>query len=204
MAAGPIVKKPSKGSPVVRMLAGAALLAIIAAVVVTTVPGGCERRESIATTSDKDTQREVGARAPGGIERVTIHGVTYDLELAADNPTRMKGLGGRDHIDERGGMLFVFRVPTRLNFVMRDCLVPIDIIFVDSSGLVTATHTMPPEEPRRPGETELLYENRLKKYSSRFTAQFAIELQAGQIEKLGVKQGDKIALDVVRLQNLAR
>lgn len=188
----------------VRMLAGAALLAIIAAVVVTTVPGGCERRESIATTSDKDTQRELTDRAPGGVERVTIKGVAYDLELAADNPTRMKGLGGREHIDERGGMLFVFRVPTRLNFVMRDCLVPIDIIFVDSSGLVTATHTMPPEDPRRAGETELLYENRLKKYSSRFTAQFAIELQAGQIEKLGVKQGDKISLDLVRLQNLAR
>lgn len=204
MAAGPIVKKPSKGSPVVRMLAGAALLAIIATAVVATAPGGCERRESIATTSDADTMNELNARAVKGIERVTINGVTYELELAADNPTRMKGLGGRDHIDERGGMLFVFRVPNRLNFVMRDCLVPIDIIFVDASGRVTATHTMPPEEPQRVGETDLLYENRLKKYSSKFTAQFAIELQAGQIEKLGVKPGDKINLDLVRLQNLAR
>lgn len=204
MAAGPIVKKPSKASPVVRMIAGAALLAIIGAVVVTTVPGGCERRGSIATTSDQDTMNELNARSVKGIERVTINGVTYDLELAADNPTRMQGLGGRTHIDDHGGMLFVFRVPNRLNFVMRDCLVPIDIIFVDASGRVTATHTMPPEDPQRENETEILYENRLKKYSSKFTAQFAIELQAGQIEKLGVKPGDMINMDLVRLQNLAR
>ncbi len=188
----------------VRMLAGAALLAIIAAVIVTTVPGGCERRGGIATTSDEETKNELTRRAVGGIEVVTINGVTYNLELAADNPTRMKGLGGRSHIDEHGGMLFVFRVPNRLNFVMRDCLVPIDIIFVDGTGLVTATYTMPPEAPQGETETDLLYENRLKRYSSKFTAQFAIELQAGQIEKIGVKPGDKINLDIVRLQNLSR
>lgn len=204
MAPGPIVTKGNR-SPVAKMLAGAALLIIVAVLVLTTAPGGCEQRDSIATTSDADTQRELNSRAPAKrIERVTIGGKEFELELAADNPTRMRGLGGRDHIDDNGGMLFAFRVPTTLRFVMRDCLIPIDIIFVDHAGIVTATYTMQPEEPRGENESEFLYENRLKKYSSKFSAQFAIEIQAGQIEKLGVKPGDKIDLDVLRLQMLAQ
>lgn len=203
MAPGPIVKK-SGGSPVVKMLAGAALLVIIAVMVVTTAPSGCERRDSIATTSDEDTQRELNGRAPNRIERVALGGKQFDLELAADNPTRMRGLGGRDHIDDNGGMLFAFRVPTTLRFVMRDCVIPIDIIFVDHAGNVTAVYTMQPEEPQGDKETDFLYENRLKKYSSKFSAQFAIEIQAGQIDKLGIKPGDKLDLDVLRLQMLAQ
>lgn len=189
MAAGPIVKKKT-GSPIFKVLAGLALLIIIGVVVLSAAPTGCQLREPHDAVSN-------------GIERVTINGKTFNLELAADNPTRMRGLGGREHIPEDGGMLFVFKVPNGLRFVMRDCVIPIDIIFVDHSGVVTAVHTMPPEDPQGPNETDFMYEDRLKKYSSRFVAQFAIELQAGQIDKLGVKAGDKIDLDVDRLQRLA-
>ncbi|MDX2146203.1 MAG: DUF192 domain-containing protein [Planctomycetota bacterium] len=143
--------------------------------------------------------------------RVTIKGRTYTLDLALDPKTREKGLGGRDSIPETGGMLFVFPRAERLSFLMRDCPVPIDVIFLDSAGRVTATHAMLPEAPRGEDEKELnifgineKYELRLKKYPSRSPAQFAIELRGGELEKLQVKVGDKIDLDLAALKARAK
>lgn len=135
----------------------------------------------------------------GPIETVKIKDKTFKLEVAATNDARMKGLGGRTELAPDGGMLFVFPRAQRLQFVMRDCLIPIDIIFLDSAGRVTAIHTMPNEEPRRADEDEYAYEFRLKKYSSRFPAQYAIEIQAGMAAKIGIKEGEKIELNTARL-----
>ena len=66
---------------------------------------------------------------------------------------QFRGLGGRTHIDPHGGMLFVFPFRTPTAFVMRDCPVPIDVAFLDSSGRVIAVHEMTPEPPRRAGES---------------------------------------------------
>ena len=130
---------------------------------------------------------------------VKIKGRTFKLEVAATNEARIKGMGGRTEIPEDTGMLFVFPRATRLAFLMRDCTVPIDVIFLDPSGRITAIHTMPPEEPRRPGEDDAAYDARLKKYPSRFPAQYAIELLGGMASKLGLAAGEKIDLDIDRL-----
>ena len=137
------------------------------------------------------------------IEQVTIKDRTFNLEVARDHESRVQGLSGRSSIATDGGMLFVFPSPARQAFVMRDCLVDIDIIFLGPTGVVTATHAMK-VDPRRDGETNFEYENRIKKYSSRFAAQYAIELQAGMIEKLGVRRGEKITLDFDKLKNMLR
>lgn len=142
--------------------------------------------------------------AAAGVEVVEIEGEKFFLELAADNPTRTKGLGGREFIAEDGGMLFVFPEPRRLNFVMRDCFVDIDVIFLDQLGNITAVHHMPVEEPQREGESDYDYEMRLKRYPSRMAAQFAIELKGGTAGKLGVEAGEAIELDLNRLKSLAK
>ena len=41
----------------------------------------------------------------------------------------------------------------------------------------------------------MAYENRLKRYSSRFDAKFAIELKGGTLTGLSIKPGDQIDLD---------
>ncbi|MBX3365362.1 MAG: DUF192 domain-containing protein [Phycisphaeraceae bacterium] len=147
-----------------------------------------------------------------GRERVTLGGKTFLLELAADDATRVRGLSGRDEIAADGGMLFVFPRSQRLEFVMRDCLVDIDIIFVDGTGRITAMHEMKVEPPRREDEPKTddprldRYEARLPRYSSRYDAQFAIELRGGTIATLSPRPeaGERVNLDVVRLKRLAR
>lgn len=149
-------------------------------------------------------------------EEVKISGKTFKLELALNNETRFKGLSGRTDIPADGGMLFVFadRDVASQSFVMRDCPVPIDIIYLDRSGRIVAMHEMTAEEPRTDAEKELssppgypdwaktnpAYEGRLKKYPSKYATQFVIELKGGTLKTLGLKEGQKIDLDIAALK----
>lgn len=167
---------------------------LIAAVLLVLLPMGCDE--------------EAGA----GVESVKIGGQWFHLELATDPESRTQGLSGRTFIEPDGGMLFVFAQPRRLNFVMRDCPVAIDIIFLDASGRVVAMYAMEPEEPRgadegQPGQFNAntqKYEDRLKKYPSRLGSQFVIELAGGTLEGLGLEQGQRIDLDLDRLKQMAK
>lgn len=160
------------------------------------------------------------------VVKVTIAGRAFNLELAADDQTRFKGLSDRSEIKPDGGMLFVFKEPKLQNFVMRDCLVPIDIIYLDASGRVTAMHKMPVEAPRAEDEKELRpprdargvehpempkwtwtnpkYEERLKQFSSKYPAQFVIELKGNTLDSLKIKEGDKVELDRAGLKKKAK
>jgi uncharacterized membrane protein (UPF0127 family) len=161
-------------------------------------------------------------KASANVQGVKIGGKWYHLEVAADNPTRMKGLGQRNHIEPDGGMLFVFpqiqRADPNIGFVMRDCPVDIDIIFLDGAGRIGNWHAMKAETERAKdgsegtvgqfGETPASekYENRLKRYPSRFDYQFAIELKGGTLAELAGKfrEGEKIDMPVEDLKRRAK
>ena len=156
---------------------------------------------------EADPAADVASAGPDdGVERVTVEiaGESFHLELAADPGTRVQGLMGRTEIARDGGMLFVFPDVAMRSFWMKDCLTDMDIIFLDGSGRVTATHEMTMEPPRRPDESQLAYELRLPGYSSLRPAQFAIELAPGSLDRLGVRTGDLIRLDLDALKRRAR
>jgi uncharacterized membrane protein (UPF0127 family) len=164
--------------------------------------------------ADKPADKPAEAPAPAGFQKLTIGGRVFNLELALTPARRFRGLSERTSIPADGGMLFVFspRETQVHGFVMRDCPVPIDIIYLDRSGRVVAFHEMLPEPPRAEDEKELLppapgapdwarvnlkYESRLKQYSSRFPSQFVVELAGGTIKTLPneLKVGDAISAD---------
>jgi uncharacterized membrane protein (UPF0127 family) len=63
---------------------------------------------------------------------------------------------------------------------------------------------MKKEPPRGADETEAAYEWRLKAYRSQRPAQFAIELKAGSIDRLKLKRGQTVEMDLARLKRMAR
>lgn len=136
--------------------------------------------------------------------RVDLHGQVFTLELAIDPDTRVKGLSYREQIPPDGGMLFVFPDPMPLSFVMRHCLVPIDIAFLDAAGRVLVVHEMAVEAPQQQGEADIDYENRLRRYDSRFPAQFALETAGGRLRTTGLKAGDLVRFDAAGLKRRAR
>lgn len=137
-------------------------------------------------------------------EIVTINGETFQLELATDHHARTRGLMERAEIPADGGMLFIFPNEQTRAFWMGNCLTDIDVIFLTANGRVTSVHEMKAEPPRAPGESLAEYEARMPRYSSERPAMFAIELRAGSLDRLGVKPGDRIDIDYLRLKDLAR
>ena len=149
---------------------------------------------------------------PDGKALVELDGRVFELEIAADEQTRTKGLAQRTQIEPDGGMIFVFPDSRIRKFVMRDCLTDLDIIFLDAAGNITDLHNMPMEPPRDPeaGEGEVgdflnrKYHARLPQYSSRFNCQYVIELAGGTLEGLELGRGDHVDLDTERLKSFLR
>lgn len=149
---------------------------------------------------------------------VPISGKKFLLEVADTFDVRFRGLGGRTEIASDGGMLFLFpdsQVQVQA-FVMRDCPIPIDIIYLDSRGRVLTTYTMA-AQPRKADGSEgkdgdndtndpkfREYEKRLIQYSSKFPAQFVIELKGHTLDTLKVSPGDQIVMDWDALRKRAR
>lgn len=143
------------------------------------------------------------AKGPA-LEEIPIGGRVWRLEVAADDAARSRGLGGRDSLAEDGGMLFIFPGSESRAFWMAECLIPIDLIFLDRFGTIVALHEMPPEPPRGEEESESAYHSRLPMYPSRRPALFAIELPAGSIRSLGLSVNSRIPLDADRLKRHLR
>ena len=137
-------------------------------------------------------------------EEVKIAEQTFKLEVANDDAERAQGLMGRKKIDDDGGMLFVYKRAGQRSFWMKNCIIDIDLIFLDPKGKIVALHEMQPDPPQRPAETDWEYDNRLKRYPSRFSAQYGIELKAGTIKKLKLERGQTIELDFRRLTREAK
>ncbi len=130
----------------------------------------------------------------GPTETIQIKGQTFELEVASDSASIARGLGGRTELARDRGMIFVFPNNLVRRFWMKDCLIDIDIMFLDGMGRITTIHQMEIEPARAPGESMTDYEARLPRYPSTMGAQYAIELGAGRIEELGLQRGDKIEI----------
>jgi uncharacterized membrane protein (UPF0127 family) len=105
---------------------------------------------------------------------------SYNLEVAADNYSREKGLMERDSMPGDHGMIFVFDDESQRSFWMHNTRIPLDILFLDSNGSVVSIHTMKPyDENTTPSEKP---------------AKYAIELNAGEAAANGVKVADQLAI----------
>jgi uncharacterized membrane protein (UPF0127 family) len=103
---------------------------------------------------------------------------TFTLEIANDTLEREKGLMRRDSMPADHGMIFVFPDEQRLGFYMKNTRIPLDIIFLNASGVVVSVKQM------RPYDVSTTYADA--------PAKWAIELNQGQAAEAGVKVGDRL------------
>ncbi|HET9047828.1 MAG TPA: DUF192 domain-containing protein [Chiayiivirga sp.] len=122
--------------------------------------------------------------ADGASPWVELNGQRYEVELAMDDDSRIRGLMFRDDMPQTHGMLFVFDQQQPLAFWMRNTRIPLDILYFDDSlRLISIAAGVPPCTTQQ-----------CPSYPSKGPGRFVLELNAGQVRKLGTKAGDTLRL----------
>lgn len=119
--------------------------------------------------------------------KIKIGEAVFNVEIADDTIGQAKGLSGRENMPAENGMLFVFLKPEIQKFWMKDMKFPIDIIWIQDNkvvGMVVGA------EPPVVSGAEPAYEI----YSSPEPVNKVLEINAGQVQLLGIKVGDTVEL----------
>ena len=108
----------------------------------------------------------------------------FFVETVSTPANRTKGLMHRKNLAENEGMFFVFDEPQKLVFWMKNTLIPLDIIFIDSDWRVINIEKMARPCKIDPCPT----------YDSVSPGQYVLEINGGLSDKLGIKNGTKVSL----------
>lgn len=123
------------------------------------------------------------AEAPEWLVAVFPSGAEFSLEVAADVPTRLRGYMFREFVGPHEGMLFVFEEHDRHGIWMKNCLVPLDIIWLDDSLRVVDIRAdfppCPPDEECASAVPES-------------PARYVLEVAGGITRSEGLRKGDVI------------
>ena len=129
-----------------------------------------------ATTSDRVLPISARAR---------IADRPIELEVAKTTEQQAMGLMYRTDLPDDRGMLFEFKPARWVNFWMKNCKISLDMIFI-RDGVVTAIEVSAPPCTADPCPT----------YGPDTAVDRVIELRGGRAAELGVKVGDRIAIEL--------
>lgn len=115
----------------------------------------------------------------------TPAGKRIDLEVASTAASRARGLMFRDHLPRGRGMIFVFPTEEIQGFWMKNTLIPLDILWIDSAGAIVHIERDVPPCRADPCPT----------YSSPHPARYVLELAAGEAAHYTLEPGQRLALE---------
>jgi YVTN family beta-propeller protein len=135
------------------------------------------RKPDVEIVRTEDNNNNSNNNNSSVITRVFVE-VPDDLEEFA------RGLMFRKHLPWNAGMLFAFDDEEPRGFWMKNTLIPLDMIYVDSSSkIIDIKENVPPCKQEEECPT----------YPSKEPAQYVLEVNAGFVEEKGVKIGDRLA-----------
>lgn len=111
-----------------------------------------------------------------------------NLIIAKSADEKMKGLSGRNSLPQNQGMLFLFDTKDKYGFWMKDMKFSIDIIYLDDNTVVYIVKNAP-SSVQAPALTV---------YKPSKPANRVLELNAGQADKFGIKEGTTIKFNGVK------
>lgn len=127
-------------------------------------------------------------------EEITVRILAEDKDLrifveVADTPEKIhQGLMFRESLGENNGMVFIFEGEDYRSFWMKNTLIPLDIIFVNSNSTIIDI-----KENFQPCEQEPC-----ESYRSKEKATHAVEVNAGFVEKNNITEGDFATVSIVK------
>ena len=105
----------------------------------------------------------------------------YHLEVADEGHELARGLMHRFSMVEDMGMIFIFDTEGPRSFWMRNTFIPLDMVFVTADGVVDSfvENAAPRTDTPRPSDGD---------------ARYVIELNAGEVARMGLEPGSTVAL----------
>ena len=125
----------------------------------------------------------VTAAADCSENAVTLRGdwgqARFSVEIADDGAERARGLMFRETMPASAGMLFVYDQSHRASFWMRNTLIPLDMLFIDSHGVVQHIHhnAIPHDETPIDGGDNVLS---------------VLEINGGLAKRMGITVGSEL------------
>lgn len=114
----------------------------------------------------------------------------FRVEVADDPAERNRGLMFRRSMSRFAGMLFAYPAPNSVSFWMENTLIPLDMLFLDSTGTVTKIH---------PNAIPL---DRTTIFGGD-SVQYVLELNGGMARELGVTPGAQLRHPLIDPANAA-
>nr|WP_132860385.1 DUF192 domain-containing protein [Shimia isoporae] len=122
----------------------------------------------------------MAACSPGSLEiRGDWGQARFSVEVADTDAERAQGLMHRESMPMSAGMLFIYEYPQRASFWMRNTLIPLDLLFADSAGVIQHVHheAIPLDETPIPGGDAVLY---------------VLEINGGLAKAMGISVGSEL------------
>lgn len=110
------------------------------------------------------------------------HAVSLTVEIADTEPLRTRGLMHRTEMPRDHGMLFVFDHEQKLNFWMKNTLIPLSIAYIGRDGVIREIYDMKPLDIS-------------VTYPSSGSALYALEVNRGWFQSKKISEGCRIVLD---------
>ncbi len=114
---------------------------------------------------------------------IKVNGLTIRVEVAKTTSQKSKGLMYRKELPQNEGMLFIFDYDGAHSFWMKNTLIPLDIVWLNSQKeVVHIEHSVPPcKKVPCPG------------HASPYKARYVVELNGGWSIKNGLNLGDQMS-----------
>ena len=123
------------------------------------------------------------ASSPSG-PSVELKGQRFVVEIADEESEQTRGLMFRRELAADRGMLFVYATPAPQSYWMRNCYIPLDILYFDNDGRFINGHYGVP--PCRSANCPT--------YSSTRPARYVLELASGVGKAMKLVEGDELTL----------
>ena len=125
----------------------------------------------------------------GGGGTVAFKQTSFLAEVAVTEPEKAKGLMYRQSLAKDRCMFFVYGEDGNHAIWMKNCLIALDVAWIDAEGRVLeiAEH-VPPCSPMRGDDCPT--------YGGSEMTRYFIEFPAGTFKRLGLKKGDRLGWDL--------
>lgn len=145
----------------------------------------------ISFENEEEKKQDVADEKKVVEDTVEIYNMDNDslivrVDVADDNIERAQGLSGRSVLGDYDGMLFIMSTEGYHGFWMKDMLISLDFLFLDSKGFIVGMkENVPP-----------CGSNVCNSFTSSVPFKYVIELNAGFIQKNGIDIGNSVVFNI--------